>query len=78
MGVAVQDNQGDGTAFLRRYGVTYPGGPDSSGSIAQTYQVTNVGVPETVLVNQRGIVVSKYIGAIDQGTLDKAIAGASL
>lgn len=77
MGVAVQDNQADGTAFLRRYGVTYPSGPDGSGSIAQTYLVTNVGVPETILVNRRGIVVNKYIGAIDQATLDQAIAAAS-
>jgi cytochrome c biogenesis protein CcmG/thiol:disulfide interchange protein DsbE len=75
-GVAVQDTQGDGTAFLRRYGVTYPSGPDGTGSIAQTYRVTNVGVPETVIINRQGIVVSQYIGAMDQQTLGQAITKA--
>lgn len=71
LGVAFQDKQPDGTAFLRQYGVTFPSGPDLDGTAPTDYGVT--GVPETVFVNARGIVLTKVAGPIDDGTLDRDI-----
>lgn len=71
LGVAFQDKQSDGTAFLRQYGVTFPSGPDLDGTAPVTYGVT--GVPETVFVDARGIVLTKVQGPIDDGTLDREI-----
>lgn len=71
VGVAMRDKQSDATAFLKQYGVTYPAGPDTTGQITIDYGVT--GPPETVFIDRHGVVVSKTIGAIDDGSLDKAI-----
>lgn len=73
VGVAMRDKQSDGAAFLKQYGVTYPSGPDTTGQITIDYGVT--GPPETVFIDRHGVVVSKTIGAIDDGSLDKAIQG---
>lgn len=73
VGVAMRDKQSDGTAFLKQYGVTYPSGPDTTGQITIDYGVT--GPPETVFIDRHGVVVSKTIGVIDDGSLDKAIQG---
>lgn len=73
VGVAMHDKQSDGTAFLKQYGVTYPAGPDTTGQIIIDYGVT--GPPETVFINRHGVVESKTIGAIDDGSLDRAIQG---
>lgn len=73
VGVAMRDKQSDGTAFLKQYGVTYPSGPDVTGQITVDYGVT--GPPETVFIDRHGVVTSKTIGAIDDGSLDRAIQG---
>ena len=71
IGVAFQDHEKEGTAFLRQYHVTFPSGPDPSGTSAINYALT--GTPETVFINHQGVVVKKIIGAIDDGTLDRSI-----
>ncbi|HLZ23189.1 MAG TPA: TlpA disulfide reductase family protein [Ktedonobacterales bacterium] len=71
LGVAFQDKQADSLSFLKQYGVTYPCGPDASGTAATDYGVT--GVPETVLINQHGVVVQHFNGAVDDRTLSKAL-----
>jgi cytochrome c biogenesis protein CcmG/thiol:disulfide interchange protein DsbE len=71
VGIAFRDEQSAGTAFLRQNGVTYPCGPDAGGTAPVDYAVT--GVPETVFINARGVVMGKSIGAVDDGGLDKTI-----
>ncbi len=71
VGIAFRDDQSAGTAFLHQNGVTYPCGPDIGGTAPVDYAVT--GVPETVFINARGIVVSKSIGAVDDRGLDTNI-----
>jgi cytochrome c biogenesis protein CcmG/thiol:disulfide interchange protein DsbE len=71
IGVAFEDQQPAGTEFLRQYGVTFPAGPDLTGAIAVAYGI--IGVPETVFIDRHGIVVSKISGALDDGTLDRAV-----
>src|SRR3989442_10254711 len=59
LGIDFQDSQSDGLAFLKQYGVTYPNGLDSSGSIAISYGVS--GTPETYFIDRHGVVISKWI-----------------
>ncbi len=73
VGIAFQDTQADGSTFLAKYDVAYPCGPDVSGSAPTDYIVT--GVPETIYVGRDGKVVSKTIGAVDDGSMDRAIQG---
>lgn len=71
IGVAFEDTQQDGAAFLQAYGVTFPSGPDTTGEIAIDYGVT--GVPETVFIDRQGVIKQKDIGALDDGGLRQSI-----
>jgi len=73
LGIVYQDSQADALGFMQQYGVTYLVGPDPSGAISISYGVT--GAPESVFINPKGIIVSKFGGQEDQRTLDTAING---
>jgi len=70
IGIAFQDKQSDGTAFLQQRKVAYPCGP-ASAKTPIDYAVT--GVPETVFIDRNGIVVGKNPGPVDDATLDQSI-----
>lgn len=71
VGVAFQDTQKSGTAFLQQYGDTFLAGPDTSGAIAVSYGVT--GVPETVFIDRSGKINFKWGGALDANTLNQHV-----
>ena len=71
LGLAYQDKEPDGKAFLRQYGVTFPSGPPMDATTPTDYAVT--GVPETVFIDRHGIVKQKLPGGLDAATLDRAI-----
>jgi cytochrome c biogenesis protein CcmG, thiol:disulfide interchange protein DsbE len=71
VGVAFQDKQSDGAAFLADRKVAYPAGAPSTARTPIDYAVT--GVPETVFIGRDGRVVSKIPGAVDDVTLDQNI-----
>lgn len=71
IGVAFNDKQADGQAYLHQQGVTYPAGAPTSDTVAVDYSVT--GPPETVFINREGVVVDKITGPIDDGTLAQEI-----
>lgn len=71
IGVAYEDTQPAGTAFLQQYGVTFPSGPDSTGLIGISYGVS--GVPETVFISRQGVITRKVIGMLDDGGLTQDI-----
>jgi peroxiredoxin len=61
--VAVSIDEGgveDVRAFAREYGMTFDVLQDNSGRIQQLYQTT--GVPESFLLDRKGIIVKKIIG----------------
>src|SRR5260221_2852324 len=70
-GVAYQDNEPDGRAFLHQYQVTFPSGPPVAVTTPTDYAVT--GIPETVFIDRHGIAVRKVQGAIDDATLGREI-----
>jgi cytochrome c biogenesis protein CcmG, thiol:disulfide interchange protein DsbE len=71
IGVAFRDEQAPATQYLQQYKVSYPCGPNPTDTAVVDYAVT--GAPETVFVNRSGVVVSKFIGPIDDGSLDRSI-----
>lgn len=50
-------------AFFKKSGVTLPALLDPDGKISKEYGTT--GVPETFLIDKKGIIVKKVIGAMD-------------
>ncbi|HEX8996182.1 MAG TPA: TlpA disulfide reductase family protein [Ktedonobacterales bacterium] len=71
IGIVYQDTQQNALDFARQYNVSYSIGSDTNGETAISYGVT--GVPETVFINRQGVVVSKTDGALDTGSLDRAV-----
>ena len=52
LGIDTRDLSGDGRAFVREFGLTYPQLRDGDGEEASDYGTT--GVPESFLVDPRG------------------------
>jgi cytochrome c biogenesis protein CcmG/thiol:disulfide interchange protein DsbE len=71
IGIVYQDSSQNALAFARQYGEPYAIGEDPKGLTAIAYGVT--GIPETVFINRAGIVVSKYGGPLDSGSLARSI-----
>jgi cytochrome c biogenesis protein CcmG/thiol:disulfide interchange protein DsbE len=71
VGIAYDDKQADSAAFLQKFGVTYPSGPDANGEIAVSYGVT--GVPETFFIDKTGKVADHLNGPITDGQLYRTI-----
>lgn len=71
IGIVYQDTQQNAVGFVQQYSVPYAVGGDPNGYTAISYGVT--GVPETVFINRAGIVVSKYGGPLDSGSLARSI-----
>ena len=67
IGVNVQDTDPLARDFLRRFGVTYPNGQDTTGAIAVDYGMS--GVPETYFVDRNGQLIRKWQGALDEARL---------
>ena len=63
LGVAYTDTEPAALAYLERHGVTYPNGPDRGGAISQRYRL--LGVPETIVIDQLGIVVGLSVRGED-------------
>lgn len=60
LGVSYVDSQPEALAYLSRFGVTYPNGPDLGTRISQAFRIR--GVPETYIISPTGILVDVRIG----------------
>lgn len=59
LGVDYTDTHKAAQAYIKRFGITYPNGPDLGTRIYDTYRAT--GVPETFIIDQNGILADfKY------------------
>ncbi len=67
IGVDIQDAEADARAYLKEFDITYPNGPDRSGRISNDYAVS--GIPVTFFINRDGIIVSRWVGAINEEIL---------
>src|SRR5258708_30600345 len=73
LGIDGSEKPGDGPKFLQKYSVRYPNVQDTlDGQTALNYGVTSF--PETVFVNAQGMVVAKWLGALNEPGLQKELA----
>lgn len=72
VGVVYNDTVSSAKGFRNELGGTWPLVEDPHGSTAVDYGV--IGVPETFIIDQYGIVVSKLIGAVGPTTLDDILS----
>jgi len=67
VGVDYLDTDTEGLAYMAKYGITYPSGPDIGDRISQDYAIT--GVPETFFIDKDGNIAHVQIGPIDRAQL---------
>lgn len=63
IGIDYSDTETKALEFLQKYGVTYPNAPDLGTRVSQAYRMR--GVPETFIIDQKGIISYVKIGAFD-------------
>jgi cytochrome c biogenesis protein CcmG/thiol:disulfide interchange protein DsbE len=75
IGVDYLDTEKEGLAYMAKYNITYPSGPDIGDKISKAYAIT--GVPETFIIDQDGNIAHVQIGPITRaqlyGLLDKLL-----
>lgn len=75
VGVDYLDTDKEGLAYMAKYGITYPSGPDLGSKISKDYAIT--GVPETFFIDQEGNIFHVQIGPIERdqlyGLLDRMV-----
>ncbi len=67
IGVDIWDGRQDALNHIERFGVPYPNGIDSSGTIAIDYGVK--GIPEKIFISREGVVAKKFVGPISAQAL---------
>jgi cytochrome c biogenesis protein CcmG/thiol:disulfide interchange protein DsbE len=72
LGIDSRDLSGDGRAFVRRFGLSYPQLRDGNGDAAHEYGTT--GVPENFLVDPAGKVRLLVRGPVSEEYLDRYVA----
>ncbi len=70
-GVDFLDTDKEGLAYMQKYGITYPSGPDLGSKISKAYRIT--GVPETFFIDKGGNIVHVQIGPIESEALDRLL-----
>lgn len=60
LGVDWTDTDNEAMAYMEKFGITYPNGPDLGTRISQAYRTT--GVPETYVIDQEGILAYAKFG----------------
>ncbi len=64
LGVDHLDTEKEALKYMKKYGITYPSGPDLGDKISQNYGIT--GVPETFFIDQDGNIAHVQIGPIER------------
>ncbi len=79
LGIAYLDTDKDATAYIAKYGITYPSGHDIASKIAKLYRIT--GVPETFFITKQGQIKHVQIGPIEgpqlYSLIEEMLGGAS-
>jgi cytochrome c biogenesis protein CcmG/thiol:disulfide interchange protein DsbE len=57
LGIAWTDTESASLAYIKRFNITYPNGPDLGTRISQDFRTT--GVPETYIIDQNGLLTYK-------------------
>lgn len=78
LGIAWTDTEANSKAYLKRFEITYPNGPDLGTRISQLYN-RNLGVPETYFIGRDGLIKHIQIGPFSsvsqiQALIDRLLA----
>jgi cytochrome c biogenesis protein CcmG/thiol:disulfide interchange protein DsbE len=71
IGVDIQDREADAKAFIERFKLSFPNGPDPQGRMSIDYGV--YGVPETFFITREGTIHYKHVGAVTTQVLQGKI-----
>jgi cytochrome c biogenesis protein CcmG/thiol:disulfide interchange protein DsbE len=71
LGVDYTDTEPEARAYLARFDITYPNGPDLGTAISHSYRIR--GVPETFVVDQEGILRALFVGPTTRARLQAEI-----
>ena len=71
LGVAIQDKEPASREFIERFGLTFPNAPDRTGRTSIEYGV--YGVPETFVIDRRGMIRRKHVGALTAAVVQEWI-----
>lgn len=71
LGVAYVDTETGARAFMDRFGLTYPNGPDLRTEISHRYRIK--GVPETFVVGKDGLLRKLFVGPTTAAALQAEI-----
>ena len=70
LGVDYVDTEPNAKAYLQKFDITYPNGPDLGTKISQSFRIS--GVPETYIIDQKGNLASRTIGGFSSQAEIKA------
>jgi cytochrome c biogenesis protein CcmG/thiol:disulfide interchange protein DsbE len=77
IGISIWDRPSDAQDYIQRFGITYPSGLDSEGTILVDYAVR--GIPEKFFIDAQGRLVKRFIGPSKveglREILDQMLAG---
>jgi cytochrome c biogenesis protein CcmG/thiol:disulfide interchange protein DsbE len=71
LGVAIQDKEPASREFIERFNLTFPNAPDPAGRVSIDYGV--YGVPETFIIDRRGVIRRKHVGALTEKMLRESV-----
>jgi cytochrome c biogenesis protein CcmG/thiol:disulfide interchange protein DsbE len=71
VGVLFQDQKPSGRAFVKRWGDSWPTISDGGSAISIDYGVT--GIPETFVIDRRGVIVARIVGPADSAALNSVL-----
>ncbi len=75
LGVDYVDTETEALAYLSKFNITYPNGPDLRTEISQAFRIR--GVPETYIVGKDGVLVDVKIGPyMSFAEIENAVLGA--
>jgi len=76
VGLAIQDSEKGSRAYLKKFGWTFPAGPDSGDAMADAYAVR--GIPKTVIIKRDGTVAYIQSGVMPEeylaGKIEEVLA----
>lgn len=65
IGIDGIENSSNALKFMQKYALTYPNAQDTiTGATANDYDVT--GLPETIFIDRKGVVVAKWVSELNQ------------
>ena len=68
VGVNLQENLDIVQAFVTKIGVSYPIVLDENGAVSELFRV--VGLPDTFIIDQEGVIRKRHIGSLSRDQLD--------